>query len=164
MLDRKTKQDIIDRLKEDITKARAVFLTNVIGISANDAVSLRSRLRKAQGKIVVTKNTLLKIAGKGTNAEPLLSNLQESNAIAFAFGEAPEVAKCLKKAEDDSEVVAIKGGLFDDRELTSKQIRVLAELPSREEMLGTVLATMMSPVSAFVRVLSAMQNKKENNI
>ncbi len=164
MLNRETKENIVSRLREDITNAQAVFLTNVIGISANDAVSLRDHVREAKGKIVVTKNTLLKIAGKGTAVESLLSNLKESNAIAFAFGEVPEMAKCLKKAEDDSKAVTIKGGLFDGRALTIEQIRMLAELPSREQALGTLLATVLYPVSAFVRVLNSIKDKKENNI
>lgn len=99
MLNRADKEALVDGLKKDIESARAVFLTNLIGIPSNDSVQVRKEIREAQGKVVVTRNTLFSRAGVGTFAEKLLSELKGPHALAFAYEDAPAVAKHLKKLE-----------------------------------------------------------------
>ena len=163
MLDKTQKQRVADSIRADIQRARGLFITNVVGIPAQEAVSLRKRLRESEGKIVVARNTLFKRAAEGTVAEEFLGNLQGCNALAFAFGEAPAVAKGLVEAGNDFDVVTLKGGFLDGEELSVKEILDLALLPSREEMLATVLASMMAPLSSFVRLVEAVREKKEQN-
>lgn len=161
MLKRADKEALVDGLRKDISEARGVFLTNMIGIPSNDSVSIRKQVRESQGKVVVAKNTLLKRAAEGTSFEKVFENLKGPHALAFAFEDAPGVAKVLKKAAKDHEVIEFKGGMLGGEELTVAQINELADLPSREEMLGTLLATFQAPVSAFARVLNAIKDKKE---
>ena len=163
MLDRAQKQQVIDSVKSDIEGSQALFLTNMVGISANGAISIRKRLRESEGKVVVAKNALLKRAAEGTRAHGLLSNLEGPNALAFAFGDVAAVAKCLKEAGGDFDAVSIKGGLLNGQELTVESILALADLPSREEMLGTVLASIMAGLSSFVRLLGAIKEQKEKD-
>jgi large subunit ribosomal protein L10 len=160
MLKRADKAAIIDGLKTDLDKASAVFLTNLIGISSNDAVALRKTVREAGGKVIVTRNTLFEKASQGTEAENLLKGLKGPNAVAFAFDDAAAVAKALKNAGDDHEAVALKGGILDKKELSLEEVVQLASLPSRDEMLGTLLATFMAPISALARVVHAVGEKK----
>jgi large subunit ribosomal protein L10 len=72
MITRQSKDAVIKDLKEKIVSANGLFLTNLIGISANDAVALRKEVRDSQGSIVVTRNTLFGKASEGTYAEELL--------------------------------------------------------------------------------------------
>ena len=161
MLNRSEKEAIIQDLNKDIGKAKAIFLTNLIGISSNDAVSVRKAVRDAKGKMVVTRNTLFRKAAVGTPAEALLADLKGPHAVAFAFDDPAAVAKCLKIAGSTLELVDLKGGVLDGQMLTKAQVKQLADLPSRDQMLGTLLATFLAPVSAFARVLYAIQEKKE---
>ena len=161
MLTKEQKNQVVEGIRSDIETAKGIFLTNLIGIPSNDSVAIRKKIRDAQGKIVVTRNTLFQLAGSGTSAEKLLSNLKGPNAVAFAFEEAPQVAKCLKEAKKEHELVDLKGGLLNGEELSASEINALADLPSREEMLGTLLATMMAPVSAFARMLNAIKDECE---
>jgi large subunit ribosomal protein L10 len=161
MLSRSEKDAIIQDLREDIGRAKAIFLTNLIGITSNDAVSVRKAVRDSNGKMIVTRNTLFKKAAVGTPAEALLANLTGPNAIALAFDDAAAVAKCLKNAGATLDLVDMKGGILDGQMLTKAQVKQLADLPSRDQMLGTLLATFLAPVSAFARVLYAIQEKKE---
>ena len=161
MLTKKEKSQVIEGLRADIEAAKGIFLTNVIGISSNDSVAIRKNIREAQGKVVITRNKLFQRAGTGTVAEKLLSNLKGPNALAFAFEEAPKVAKYLKEAGKEHELVDLKGGLLNGEELTVGEIKALADLPSREEMLGTLLATMIAPVSALARTLNAIKDECE---
>ena len=66
MLNRTEKDAVIAGIKNDIDSSKAVFLTNLIGISSNDSVALRKEIREKKGKIVVTRNTLFKKASEGT--------------------------------------------------------------------------------------------------
>lgn len=162
MLNRSEKEAIIQGLQQDIGKARAIFLTNLIGISSNDAVSVRKAVRDSKGKMVVTRNTLFKKAAAGTPVEALVANLSGPHALAFAFEDPAAVAKCLKEAGTNLELVDLKGGILEGQMLTKAQVKQLADLPSRDQMLGTLLATFIAPVSAFARVLNAIKDKKES--
>ena len=161
MLTRAQKDGIISGLKKDLENAKALFLTDLIGVSANDSVAIRKSVRNAEGKMVVTKNTFFRIAGEGTPYQDLLKDLKGTNAIALAFNEAPAVAKVIYDASKDLEPVEIRGGLLDGKEISSEEIQALAKLPSRDEMLGTLLATFNAPISAFVRTMEQIRLKKE---
>jgi len=162
MMKREEKDAIISGLKTDLENARAVFLTNLIGIGANDAVNLRKEVRESQGKIVVTRNTLFKRAVAGTVAEPMLADLKGPHALAFAFEDAAAVAKALKQAGKSFEAVELKGGVLNGELLSLAQVQQLADLPSRDEMLGTLLATFMAPVSAFARLTNSIKDECES--
>lgn len=161
MLNRAQKESIVEGLKGDIDKAKAVFLTNIIGISSNDSVEIRKNVREANGKMIIARNTLLARAGVGTPAEEMLKSLKGPHAVAIAYEDAAAVAKCLKNASKDHEVVEFKAGVLDGTELSLADLKQLADLPSREEMLGTLLATFNAPISALARVLYAIQEEKE---
>jgi large subunit ribosomal protein L10 len=161
MLKRVQKEAIVDSIKADISNAKAIFLTNLIGVKSSDAVAIRKSVRDVQGKVVITRNTLISRAGVGTPVEALLQNLKGPHALAFAYEDAAAVAKCLKKASEDHEVVEFKGGMLDGQTLTIPELKRLADLPSRDEMLGTLLATFNAPISALARVLNAIREKKE---
>jgi len=161
MLNRAEKDAIISGLKTDIESAQAVFLTNLIGIGSNDAVGLRKEVREKQGKIVVTRNTLFKKAAEGTPVESILGELKGPHALAFAFEDAAGVAKALKEAGKNFEAVELKGGVLNGEALSLDQVKALADLPSRDEMLGTLLATFMAPISAFARLTNSIKDECE---
>lgn len=161
MLSRSDKDKIIQDLKTDIEKSQAIFLTNLIGITSNESVEIRKGIREADGKIIITRNTLFGKAAAGTKAEKMLTDLKGCNAVAFAFSDAAAVAKCLKNAGKDLELVDLKAGMLEDKELTKAEVSALADLPSRDEMLGTLLATFMAPISALARVLNSVKEQKD---
>jgi len=160
MLTRADKEAIVEGLKSDIERAQGIFLTNVIGITSNDGVALRKEIRESDGKLVVTRNTLFDRAAKGTVAEEMLSNLKGPRAVAFAFDNAPGVAKALKNAGKELEQVTLDGGILDGKTLSLQDVLALADLPSRDEMLGTLLATFNAPISALARVMHSIQEQK----
>lgn len=158
---RAEKDAVIADLKEKIEKANALFLTNLIGISANSAVDIRKKVRDAKGAVVVTRNTLFGKASEGTYAEELLKDLKGTNAIAFAFEDAPGVAKAIYEASKEMEQVTVKDGFLMQKLLPATEVEALAKLPSRDEMLGTLLATFNAPISAFARLMNAVKDEVE---
>jgi large subunit ribosomal protein L10 len=161
MITRADKDAVITDLKEKISKSKAMFLTNVIGIEANQAVALRKSIRESNGALVVTRNSLFGKAAEGTFAEDLLKDLKGTNAVAFAFEDAPGIAKALLETSKTLEHVTLGQGYLGEELLEASQVMALAKLPSRDEMLGTVLATMMAPVASLARLLSAIKDECE---
>jgi len=159
---RAEKDVVVSKIKENIEKSQAVFLTNLIGIPSVDSVRIRKNVREAKGFVVVTRNTLFARAAKGTYAEGLLSDLKGTSAVAFAYEDAPGVAKIINEASNEFEnIVTIRGGMLGTQPLSKAEVIALAKLPSRDQMLGTLLATFNAPVSAFARVLHAIKEQKE---
>lgn len=161
MITRDKKDAIIADLKEKIENSRAVFLTNLIGVGSNDANEIRKKIRDSKGSVVITRNTLLERASKGTDAEGLFTGLKGPNAAAFAFEDAPGVAKALYEAGKEIEVITLTKGLLGGKELDKGELEALAKLPSKDVMLATVLATMNAPIGSFVRLLDAIKRQKE---
>lgn len=162
MMTRAEKDVVVAGIKANIEKAQGVFLTNLVGIPSVDSVRIRKQVREANGHVVITRNTLFARAAKGTYAEGLFADLKGSTAVAFAFEEAPAVAKIINDAAGEFDgIVTIKGGILDGKSLSKAEVIALAKLPSRDQMLGTLLATFNAPVSAFARVLNAIKEKQE---
>jgi len=161
MLNRAEKEAIVSGLKVDIEKSQAIFLTNLIGLPSNDAVRLRKAVRDAKGKIAITRNSLLERASKGTSLEGMFQNVKGPHALAFAYEDAAAVAKCIKDASKVFDgIVELKAGVLEGQALSRTDLQLLADLPSRDQMLGTLLATFLAPVSAFARVLHAINEEK----
>lgn len=162
MMTRAEKDAVVSSIREKIEKSQAVFLTNLVGIPSVDSVRIRKNVRDAKGFVAITRNTLFARAAKGTYAESLLADLKGTSAVAFAFDDAPGVAKVINDASNEFEnIVTIKGGMLGTQKLSKAEVVALAKLPSRDQMLGTLLATFNAPVSAFARVLFAIQEQKE---
>ncbi len=161
MMTRAEKDAVVSSIKEKIEKSQAVFLTNLVGIPSVDSVRIRKNVREAKGHMVVTRNTLFARAAKGTFAEGLLADLKGTSCVAFAYDDAAAVAKVVNDASGEfADIVTIRGGQLGTQKLTKADVVALAKLPSRNEMLGTLLATFNAPVSAFARVLHAIQEQK----
>ncbi len=164
MLRREEKEKIVSSLKTEIDKAQAVFLTNIIGVTSNDANNVRKALRGVDGKVIIARNTLLKRAAAGTKCEKMLENVTGPSALAFAYKDPAAVAKALKDAGKELELISIRSGVLGTQFLGADQVKALADLPSRDQMLGTLLATFLAPVSAFARVMHAIKEEKEKNV
>jgi large subunit ribosomal protein L10 len=160
VLKRARKEEIISSLRESINSANAMFVTNLVGVSANTAVKIRKDVRDAKGKVVITRNTLFQRAAQGTYCEDLFNGIKGPHAVAFSFEDAPGVAKAIFDAGKDNELVDLKGGFLREKSLTEAEIKMLAQLPSRDQMLATLLATFNAPISAFARVLNAIKDNK----
>jgi large subunit ribosomal protein L10 len=163
MLNRAEKTKLVSDLRDKINGSSGVFLTNVIGLSSNDGVALRKEVRDAGGSISVTRNTLFRLAAEGTPAEESFKELKGPHALAFAESDPAAVAKCLKDAGKNFEdLVSLEAGFLDGKLLSKEELVMLADLPSRDQMLGTLLATFNAPISALARVMNSIREQKES--
>jgi large subunit ribosomal protein L10 len=148
----------ITALSERFGRAKAAFLVDFKGMTVEQVTSLRKKLVPVESEMKVVRNTLAQRALKDHPASEsaIKDAFVGNNAIVFAFGEAPPVAKALADFAKDVELLQLKAGVMDGAKLDSKGIKALASLPSKEVLRAQFLGVLQAPASKFVRTLSAV--------
>ena len=156
-MNKNSKQELVTEMHERLTRAKAVFLADFRGMNVGQATNLRNELRGASVEYKVFKNTLLELAAKGTDAEPISPYLAGPTAIAISYDDPVSAAKVLSKfAKDPQGKFVLKAGVLSGKLLDVKQIQALADLPSREVLIAKMLGSMQAPATSFVGVLAAL--------
>lgn len=155
-MDKKSKEAVIAEFSSKLMEAKAAFLADYRGLNVEQANELRRKLRDAGVEYRVVKNTLLRLATKGTPAECLNEYLNGPTAIAFANDDPVAPAKALVEFAKHNKVFELKAGVLDGQLLTIDDIRALSDLPSREQLLATILRSLNAPATNFVGVMAAV--------
>ena len=150
------KSQKIDEIKAKIEKAQVAVITEYKGLSVEDITKLRREIQKNGGDYMVTKNTLAKIAVKGTEYEALAEKLTGPVALAFGFEDPVSPAKAVVKFIKESKKGAIIGAVLEGKLMTEAETRALAELPSKEELYAKILGSINSPASGIVGSINAV--------
>jgi large subunit ribosomal protein L10 len=151
---RPDKEKLVAELKEKLTGAKALYYTDFTGLNVKRMTDLRRRLRKANVEYVVIKNTL---ALRAVNESGLVSTKLKGQTGLVIAKDAVAAAKVLSDfAKENDARPAVKGGLLDGRQLDVDQVKKLASMPSREQMLADLGAGLQSPMAAFVGALNGL--------
>lgn len=156
MKKRSEKQEDLDKLKTELAKVSTVILTTFQGITVENDTKLRRAVQAAGGKYQVVKNTLAERAGAGTSAEGLLKNLTGTNSIAYTSTDAVALAKALTKIAKDVPAFQFRAGLVEGRVISIAEIQQLANLPSKEELIGKVMFLLNAPAQRIAIALNAL--------
>jgi len=149
------KEKIVESLQDTFARCNVGILTDYRGLTTTELNNLRRKLREAGIEYHVVKNSLAQFAVKNAGMEELADSFTGPVAVAFGYGEIPEPAKVLTDyIRTTKSVLSIKGGFFEDRVLSSRDVESLAKLPSREVLISQVLAGMQSPIYGLVNVLA----------
>jgi large subunit ribosomal protein L10 len=155
-LNKQSKEALVAELAEKLKGTKAAFLADYRGLDVDQANDLRNKLRVTGVEYRVIKNTLLRLAAKDTGAECLDEYLSGPTAIALAKEDPVAPAKALVEFAKQNDVFELKAGMLDGKLLAIDEIKALAELPSREELLAKMLGSMSAPATNFVGVLAAV--------
>ncbi|MDY6399110.1 MAG: 50S ribosomal protein L10 [Synergistales bacterium] len=153
----KIKYELVDALKEKLSRTKAVFVAEYRGMTVAQSTALRKKVREAGGELKISKNTLLRIAMKEAGLAELPEEMTKGpNIYALCYDDPVAVAKVLKEYANDKTQKAfiLKGGLLESQQLNLAQLMALAELPSKEVLRGQVVRTIAAPLSGLVNVLS----------
>lgn len=150
------KIQVVEEFAAKLATAKAAFLADYRGLTVDQVNELRGKLYEAGVEYRVVKNTLLRLAAKGTSFECLSEFLQGPTAIAIAQDDPVAPAKVLNDFAKNSKVFELKTGVLEGKLLTADGITALADLPSREVLLAKMLGSINAPVSNFVGVLAAV--------
>lgn len=158
-MDRSTKERVVSELHDKLKDTKLVILADYSGMNVVQITELRNELRGSDSEMRVVKNNLLKIASKDTDFSSLDDYLTGPLAIIMNFGDVVEPTKALVGFAKKNAELEIKIGILDGKLLTKEEVKTLAELPSREILLGKLLSTMVGVQSQFVNVLAEVPGK-----
>ena len=150
------KQKDLDNLKTELAKVSTVILTTFQGITVEDDTKLRRAVQAAGGKYQVVKNTLAELAGSGTAAEGMLKNLKGTHSIAYTATDPVALAKALTKIAKDVPAFQFKSGVVEGKVISIAEIKQLAEMPSREELISKVMFLLNAPAQRIASALNAL--------
>lgn len=153
MLTKDQKKQLVKDLAEKIKTAKAVVFADFRGLKVKDLSNLKKELRKANSSFRVTKKTLMDIALKEAGFSYKTKGLEGQIAISFSADEVT-AAKIIDTFSKKNENIKILGGLVGEKEMTAVEVKALAKLPGRVEMLGILVGTIKAPISGFVNVMS----------
>lgn len=152
------KNEKIEHIKSRFEKAKVAVVADYRGYSVEDTTKLRRLLQKENCDLTVTKNTLTKIAIKGTNFEVLTEVMQGPTAVAFGFEDEVSAAKILSKFIKETKRGEIKAACLDGELYNAKQAQDLANLPSKEELYAKMLGSINSPASGIVGCVNGVMS------
>lgn len=158
-MNRNQKTDVISELNETFSRAKFAVVTDFTGLKVTELEKLRKNLRNSDAQIQVAKNTLLRLAVKGTAYEGLSESFIGTTAVAVGFNEPVGPAKILSAFAAEFKAFSIRLAVLDGSLLTADDVLALSKLPGREELLAKLLGTMSAVPTGFVRVLSAIPLK-----
>ena len=151
---RNQKEQLVTELRDKLEGAAAVYYTDFSGLNVKRMTDLRRRFRKAGVEYVVIKNTL---ALRAVN-ESGLAGERLRGPTGLVVGTDPvAAAKVLTDfARENDQRPGIKGGLLDGRQINVDQVKALASLPSREQMLAELAGGLQAPLAGFVGALNGV--------
>jgi large subunit ribosomal protein L10 len=155
-LTRSDKEEILAQYENGLASAPHAFLLGYQGITVPQVTELRNRVRQGGGEYVVVKNTIALRAIDSKALGQLKEHFVGPTAVAFSLTDPVGVAKALTDYAKDVPAIKLKAGLVEGRAIAADQIKDIASLPSREELIAKLLFLVQSPITRFVRVLAAV--------
>ncbi|MGB9887838.1 MAG: 50S ribosomal protein L10 [Moorellales bacterium] len=153
---REEKQAVVARLEEKLGRSQVVLFADYRGLKVSEITELRNRLRQAGAEFQVVKNTLTRLAARRVGLEGAETYLVGPTALTVCEQESAVPARILQDFARDHKALEIKGGLLRGRVLSGDQVKVLADLPSREELLARVMGCAQAPLAGAVGVLQGL--------
>jgi len=153
-MNRTEKEQLVSELKTKLEGATALYYTDFTGLNVKRMTDLRRRLRKANVEYVVIKNTL---ALRAVNESGLVGERLKGPTGLVVAKDPVAAAKVITDfAKENDKKPAVKGGLFEGKQIGVAQVTKLASMPSREQMLAELGAGLQSPMAAFVGALNGL--------
>lgn len=153
------KKQIVLDIKEKMERAQGMVLYDYRGLTVAEVTELRNKFREAGVEYKVLKNSMIKRAADMLEIEGLDEHLAGPTAVAFGFEDPVAPAKVLVEYTKKLKKTEIKTGVLDRKVIGLDEINNLAELPSREQLLGMLAGTLNAPITGFARSLSGIISK-----
>lgn len=146
-MNRSQKEDLVSALRERLSHATSVVVTRQSGLTVSEISLLRRQLRDVGVDFKVLKNTLTRIAVRGTMLQPLETMLEGPTALAISQDDPINAAKITSKFAQGNPKLQIVGGYLDGRVLDETAVQTLAKLPSLDELRSKVIAIINTPAT-----------------
>jgi len=152
------KQAVVAEVSAQLAKAQAIIVAENRGLDVGAVTGLRAKARKSGLYLRVLKNTLARRAVKGTPFEKLSD--QMSGPLMYGIAQDPVAgAKLFAEFAREHERFVIRGGAMPNTLMSENDVKVLSSMPSREQLLATLVGTMQAPIATLVRTMNEVPGK-----
>ncbi len=153
------KEAAVSELREKFLKARVVVLTGFSGMDVGEIQEVKNQLRRVSGEFTVVKNTMAMRAVSGTAMEGIGHQFTGPIAVALGFGDPIAPAKVIKGMVEKQKKLKIKIGIVENQVIDLTGLTRIAQLPSRQVLLGRLATQFGAPLCGLVGSLNGVLNK-----
>jgi large subunit ribosomal protein L10 len=151
---RAQKTELLKKYKDILENKGGYFLVNSDKTDTSTILDLKMKLKDVDANYAVVKNSLFKVALQDTKQPLKTQDLEGPTAIIY-FDEDPTApAKLVKEVQKEKEVLEAKGGVYEGEFLTEEKVMQLAEIPTKEILLGQLVGTMSAPLTGFMNAVT----------
>ena len=156
-MEKSQKEKIVADLTERLRSTETLIVADYRGLTMPQVDALRNELLTHGARFQVVKNTLTRRAAEAAGADHLLALLEGPSAIAFleSDGDPAAVAKALRQAARETQVIEVRGGVFQGRPVGAEEIATLATLPPIDVLRGQLVGAIAAPLSTVVGLFNA---------
>jgi large subunit ribosomal protein L10 len=156
-MDKKQKERVVADLAERLRSTDTLIVADYRGLTMPQVDALRTELLTHGARFQIVKNTLTRRAAEEAGADHLLALLEGPTAIAFldSEGDPAAVAKALRAAARETQVIEVRGGIMQGRPISADEITTLATLPSLDVLRGQLVGAIAAPLSTVVGLFNA---------
>ena len=148
------KKEIVKDLAEKIKSSKAVVFSDFKGLKMKDLTRLKKELREAGVSFAVFKKTLISIALKEAKIDMSAKEMEGQIAVSVSSQDEVAAAKIIEKFAKTNENLKVTGGILGTKIMSIEEVKTLAKLPGKEELLAKLVWTLNAPISGFANVLA----------
>lgn len=157
MKTRERKQADLNALTEQLNKSKSAMIVGFSKLTVNKDQEFRNQLRDAGANYQVVKNTLARIAIKGTPYENATEHLKGVTGIAWTDSDAVVLSKAVSKfVKANADIYTFKAGIVEGKVVDLKQVEAIASLPSKEELISKLMFVINAQAQRMVTVINAV--------
>ena len=153
MLTRKQKEKVVEELADKIKRQKSLIFIDAKGVKVGDIQKLKRELKKVEAEYKVAKKTLVNLALKKQDKDIDISSFSGSLAFSLGYKDPISLIKILTKFAKGKDGFKVLGGIIEDRTVSPEQIKALAMISSKEELIAKLIGSIKSPISNLVNVL-----------
>ena len=175
MVTQAQKQERLVELKDQLSRAQLAVVSDYRGLTVKEMTNLRRKIQESGGEYTVAKNTLVRRALNETEGMPQIDGvLAGPTALVLGYDDPVGPVKALMDyLKDNKKELDVRGGILEGRQVSTEDLKQIATLPSREELVAKLMGSMQSPAQGvaitlsgvarnLVYVLEAVRQQKEN--
>jgi large subunit ribosomal protein L10 len=157
MKTRERKQEDLNVLTEELSNSKSAMIVGFNKLKVNKDQEFRNQLREAGAKYQVVKNTIARLAVKGTPYEGASEHFKGVTGIVWTDHDPVVLSKTISKfIKDNGDIYTLKAGIVDGRVVSQKQVEAIASLPSKEELMSKLLWVLNAQAQRIVTVINAV--------
>ena len=155
-----SKKELVAEIKDKLSRAKCVVFVDYRGLNVAQDTEMRTEFRKNNSDYKVYKNRLVLRAANELGISGLEEHLQGTSAMAFGYEDEVGAAKIVSQVGEKTNMLSIKCGLLNGKLISSDEVKTLAKIPSREELIGKLLFIFQNPMRSLAVAINEIAKKQ----